>query len=112
MCSCRRWRRRREVGQPRLVSTFTPIKHAVPHLRRRGASVIITFSLNGTRVFSNSGASAYSSSKAGQVALAKKLAVELGPDSIRDNVICPGAISSEIADNTEADNQEVKIPVE
>ena len=95
-----------------LVGTFTTIKYAVPHLRRRGGSVIITSSVNGTRVFSNSGASAYSSSKAGQVALAKMLAVELGPDNIRVNVICPGAISTEIADNTEADNQDVKIPVE
>jgi NAD(P)-dependent dehydrogenase (short-subunit alcohol dehydrogenase family) len=71
-----------------LVGTFTTIKYAVPHLRRRGGSVIVTSSVNGTRIFSNSGASAYSSSKAGQVALAKMLAVELGPDKIRVNVIC------------------------
>lgn len=95
-----------------LVGTFTTIKYAVPHLRRQGGSVIITSSVNGTRMFSNSGASAYSSSKAGQVALAKMLAVELGPDNIRVNVICPGAITTEIADNTDADNDEVKIPVE
>jgi NAD(P)-dependent dehydrogenase (short-subunit alcohol dehydrogenase family) len=95
-----------------LVGTFTTIKYAVPHLRRRGGSVMITSSVNGTRMFSNSGASAYSSSKAGQVALAKMLAVELGPDKIRVNVICPGAINTEIADNTDADNDEVKVPVE
>jgi NAD(P)-dependent dehydrogenase (short-subunit alcohol dehydrogenase family) len=95
-----------------LVGTFTTIKHAVPHLRRRGGSVIITSSVNGTRIFSNSGASAYSSSKAGQVALAKMLAVELGPDKIRVNVICPGAITTEISDNTDAANDDVKIPVE
>ena len=95
-----------------LVGTFTTIKYAVPHLRRRGGSVIVTSSVNGTRIFSNSGASAYSSSKAGQVALAKMLAVELGPDKIRVNVICPGAISTEISDNTRAENEDVKIPVE
>ena len=95
-----------------LVGTFTTIKYAVPHLRRRGGSVIVTSSVNGTRIFSNSGASAYSSSKAGQVALAKMLAVELGPDRIRVNVICPGAITTEISDNTEAENEDVKIPVE
>ena len=95
-----------------LVGTFTTIKYAVPHLRRRGGSVIVTSSVNGTRIFSNSGASAYSSSKAGQVALAKMLAVELGPDKIRVNVICPGAISTEIGDNTKAENDDVKIPVE
>jgi NAD(P)-dependent dehydrogenase (short-subunit alcohol dehydrogenase family) len=95
-----------------LVGTFTTIKYAVPHLRRRGGSVIIISSVNGTRIFSNSGASAYSSSKAGQVALAKMLAVELGPDKIRVNVVCPGAIDTEIADNTEEKNDDVKIPVE
>ena len=95
-----------------LVGTFTTIKYAVPHLRRRGGSVIVTSSVNGTRIFSNSGASAYSSSKAGQVALAKMLAVELGPDKIRVNVICPGAISTEIGDNTNVENDDVKIPVE
>lgn len=95
-----------------LVGTFTTIKHAVPHLRRRGGSVIITSSVNGTRIFSNSGASAYSASKAGQVALAKMLAVELGPDGIRVNVMCPGAIETEISDNTDARNDDVKIPVE
>ena len=31
-----------------LVGTFTTIKYAVPHLRRRGGSVIITSSVNGT----------------------------------------------------------------
>ena len=95
-----------------LVGTFTTIKYAVPHLRGQGGSVIITSSVNGTRIFSNSGASAYSSSKAGQVALAKMLAVELGPARIRVNVVCPGAISTEISDNTDAANEDVKIPVE
>jgi NAD(P)-dependent dehydrogenase (short-subunit alcohol dehydrogenase family) len=95
-----------------LVGTFITIKYAVPHLRRRGGSVIVTSSVNGTRIFSNSGATAYSASKAGQVALAKMLAVELGPDKIRVNVICPGAISTEISDNTNAENADVKIPVE
>ena len=95
-----------------LVGTFTTIKYAVPQLKRRGGSVVITASVNGTRIFSNSGATAYSSSKAGQVALAKMLAVELGPNRIRVNVICPGAISTEIADNTTAVNDDVKIPVD
>ena len=95
-----------------LIGTFLTIKHAVPHLRRQGGSVIVVSSVNGTRIFSNSGASAYASSKAGQVALAKMLAVELGPDKIRVNVICPGAIETEIGDNTRADNEGVGIRVD
>jgi NAD(P)-dependent dehydrogenase (short-subunit alcohol dehydrogenase family) len=50
-----------------LKGTFLTVKYAAPHLKRRGGSVIITSSVNGTRIFSNTGATAYSCSKAGQV---------------------------------------------
>ena len=50
-----------------LKGTFLTVKYAVPHLKKRGGSVIVTASVNGTRIFSNTGATAYSSSKAGQV---------------------------------------------
>lgn len=66
--------------------------------------MVITPSVNGTRIFSNSGASAYGASKAGQVAFAKMIAVELACDRIRVNVVCPGSIDTEIGDNTEQRN--------
>jgi len=84
-----------------LTGTFFTIKYAVPYLKRRGGSIIVTSSVNGTRMFSNSGASAYASSKAGQVALTKMLALELAEYGIRANVICPGAIETEIDENTQ-----------
>jgi NAD(P)-dependent dehydrogenase (short-subunit alcohol dehydrogenase family) len=47
------------------------------------------------------------------VALTKMLAVELAKHKIRVNVICPGAIKSEIQDNTEQRNiEDEKEPVE
>ncbi len=96
-----------------LTGTFLTIKYAVPLLKRRGGAVIVTASVNGTRTFSNTGATAYSCSKAGQVALTKMLALELARDKIRVNVICPGAIETEIDENTERrDVEAVKIPVE
>jgi NAD(P)-dependent dehydrogenase (short-subunit alcohol dehydrogenase family) len=96
-----------------LSGTFYTIKYAVPHLKRQGGSVIVCASVNGTRMFSNTGATAYASSKAGQAALVKMLAVELGPDHIRVNVVCPGAIETEIDDNTSRQHLErVKHPVE
>ena len=95
-----------------LVGTFLTIKHAVPHLKKSGGSVIVTSSVNGTRMFSNSGASAYASTKAAQVALTKMLALELAPQKIRVNVICPGAIDTEISDNTEQKNEGVGVRVE
>lgn len=94
-----------------LTGTFITIKAASPHLRR-GASVVVTSSVNGSRVFSNTGASAYSASKAGQVALAKMLAVELGPRGIRVNVVCPGSTVTGIAANTDIQNEDVRIPVD
>jgi NAD(P)-dependent dehydrogenase (short-subunit alcohol dehydrogenase family) len=95
-----------------LTGTFLTIKHAAPHLKRQGGAVVVCASVNGTRIFSNSGASAYATSKAGQVALAKMLAVELGRHQVRVNVICPGAIDTEIDDNTEQRGAErAKVPV-
>jgi NAD(P)-dependent dehydrogenase (short-subunit alcohol dehydrogenase family) len=97
-----------------LVGTFITIKHAVPHLRAAGGgSIVVTASVNGTRVFSNTGATAYSASKAGQVAIVKLLAVELAKHRIRVNVVCPGAIDTEIDENTEKRHlEEAKEPVE
>ena len=104
------WRRTLDIN---LTGTFLTIKYAVPLLRRRGGSVIITSSVNGTRIFSNTGASAYSCSKAGQVALAKMLSLELAPHKVRVNVICPGAITTDIDDNTERRGlEQARIPVE
>jgi NAD(P)-dependent dehydrogenase (short-subunit alcohol dehydrogenase family) len=96
-----------------LYGTFYTIKFAVPYLKQQGGSIVITASVNGTRIFSNTGATAYSCTKAAQVAMAQMLAVELGPSKVRVNVICPGAIDTSIDDNTEKrDVDKVKIPVE
>lgn len=80
--------------------TFLTVKYAVPLLKARGGSIIITSSINGTRVFSNAGASAYATTKAGQVAFGKMMALELAKHRIRVNIICPGAIESNIDENT------------
>jgi NAD(P)-dependent dehydrogenase (short-subunit alcohol dehydrogenase family) len=96
-----------------LKGTFLTVKYAATHLKKQGGSIIITSSVNGTRIFSNTGATAYSCSKAGQVAFTKMTAVELGRWKIRVNVICPGAIETSISESTEQRNIEhVKIPVE
>ncbi len=84
-----------------LRGTFLTLKLALPLLRKRGGSVIVVSSINGTRVFSNSGATAYSCSKAAQVAFTKMVALELAKDRIRVNVVCPGAIETNIDDSTE-----------
>ena len=89
-----------------LKGTFLTVKYALPYLKQQGGSVIITASVNGTRMFSNSGATAYSCSKAAQVAFAKMTAVELARHKIRVNAICPGWIRTDIGQNTERRNTE------
>jgi NAD(P)-dependent dehydrogenase (short-subunit alcohol dehydrogenase family) len=95
-----------------LTGTFLTVKYAVPYLKQQGGAVTIVSSVNGTRNFSNTGATAYSCSKAGQLAFAKMVALELAPMKIRVNCICPGAITTQIDDNTEHRNlAAVKMPV-
>lgn len=97
-----------------LKGTFLTVKYAVPYLKKIGGSVIVTSSVNGTRMFSNTGASAYATSKAGQVAFTKMIALELAKYKIRVNVICPGAIDTSIEESTEKSKslEKEKEPVE
>lgn len=83
-----------------LKGTFLTVKFALPYLRSRGGAVVVVSSVNGTRIFSNPGATAYSCSKAGQVAFTKMAALELARYGIRVNVVCPGWVESDIDANT------------
>lgn len=90
-----------------LRGTFLTVRACVPHLKKNGGgSMIINSSVNGTRMFSNTGATPYACSKAAQVAMAKMLALELAPHRIRVNVICPGWIESEIESSSDKRNLE------
>ncbi|MFD1730587.1 SDR family oxidoreductase [Deinococcus malanensis] len=97
-----------------LKGTYLTVHFAVPHLKRAGGgSIIITSSVNGNRTFSTAGASAYSTSKAGQVAFMKMIALELGRDNIRCNAVCPGLIHTNIQERTEQRHtEEIGIEVE
>lgn len=97
-----------------LKGTFLAVKYAIPHMKQNGGSIIITSSINGSRKFSGFGASAYSTSKAGQVAFAKMAALELARYKIRVNVICPGAIETNISENTKMtpELKNIQIPVQ
>ncbi len=97
-----------------LKGTFLAVKYAIPHMKTNGGSIIITSSINGSRTFKNIGMSAYSASKAGQVAFGRMAALELSNYGIRVNTICPGAIETNIGQNThkeKAELKEVEIPV-
>jgi NAD(P)-dependent dehydrogenase (short-subunit alcohol dehydrogenase family) len=89
-----------------LTGTFLTIKYAVPHLKATRGAVIVTSSVNGTRSFSATGASAYAVSKGGQAILTKMLALELAPSGVRINAVCPGYTETNIAESTEQRNLE------
>lgn len=102
-----------ETVRINLRGTYLTITHAVPLMKRRGGSVVITSSINGTRTFTTAGASAYATTKAGQLAFGQMLALELARYGIRVNVICPGAIESKISDNTrKRSTRSAKVPAQ
>ena len=104
-----------------LRGTYLTLHHTVPHLKKEGGAIVVTASINGTRTFTSAGATAYSATKAGQVAMVQMLAVELAKHRIRVNAVCPGKIDTAITDNTQkrhteeagvsADFEEGRIPL-
>lgn len=73
--------------------TFFVCKHAVPELRRAGGGAIVNVSsdagLQGNRL-----SSAYCASKGAVTIFTKALAVDLAPENIRVNCVCPGDIET------------------
>ncbi len=103
----------RETIDNNLTGAFLTVKYAIPYLKRRGGAIVITASINGTRYFAYPGGTAYSTSKAGLVAFAQMAALELAKDKIRVNVVCPGAIESNIHEEEEKrDVKNTHVPVE
>jgi NAD(P)-dependent dehydrogenase (short-subunit alcohol dehydrogenase family) len=90
-----------------LTGTFLTVKHSIPHLRAAGGgSIIITSSINGSRLFGLPGYACYSTSKAGQVAFTKMAAIELARWGIRVNAILPGGVNTSIGERTHRRNLE------
>ncbi len=71
---------------------FFGIKHAARAMKARGqgGTIINTASIAG--LGGGDGPQAYSASKAAVINLTRAVAIELAPDRIRVNAICPGAI--------------------
>ncbi|WP_226666315.1 SDR family oxidoreductase [Metabacillus litoralis] len=96
-----------------LRGTFLTVKYAIPFMKEHGGSIIITSSVSGSRIFSQAGFSAYSTSKAGQLAFMKMAALELASYKIRVNAICPGAIKTNIQQSIHrsTDVKNIEIPI-
>lgn len=85
-----------------LRSAYLGMKHAVPHLKKRGGgSIISTSSVAGLAGYPY--IAAYCAAKAGLINLTRSAAVEFGESRIRVNCICPGDIITPIRSNGMSD---------
>jgi NAD(P)-dependent dehydrogenase (short-subunit alcohol dehydrogenase family) len=74
--------------------TLAGIKHAVPHLKAEGGSILSTASIAGLQ--GGIGPYGYSAAKAAIIQITRVAALELAPFHIRVNCLCPGAIATPI----------------
>lgn len=84
-----------------LHGTFACAQEAAFAMQDRGGSIVLVSSINDDRVTLNQ--SPYVASKGGIRQLGRSMAVELGPHNIRVNLLCPGAIETELNRDALAD---------
>ncbi len=90
------WRRVIDVN---LSGPFLMMKAVIPHmLRAGGGSIINIASLAGLRCIP--AMPAYCSSKAGLIMLTQQAALDYGPSKIRCNVVCPGAVRTDMLEHS------------
>jgi NAD(P)-dependent dehydrogenase (short-subunit alcohol dehydrogenase family) len=86
-----------EVMAVNLWGTFLGSRSALPAMRRRGGGVIVNLcSMNA--LVGAAGATAYSASKGGVLALTRAMAIEHVGEGIRVNCVCPGPVDTPIMD--------------
>jgi len=73
-----------------LTSTFLGCKLAAPHLRRTRGSIVNMSSE--VAIIGQAAAVAYVTTKAGQIGLTRALALDLAPEGIRVNAVCPAGV--------------------
>jgi meso-butanediol dehydrogenase/(S,S)-butanediol dehydrogenase/diacetyl reductase len=79
-----------------LTAPYLLARAALPELLARHGSVVSVASIAALRA--SSSAAAYAVSKAGLVMLTQSLAADFGPAGLRANVVCPGWVRTEMAD--------------
>lgn len=78
-----------------LTGPFLMMKAALPHLIEAGGGSIVNISSLAGLV-SPPGMPAYCASKGGLISLSKQVAVDYGAKKVRCNVVCPGAVKTDM----------------
>lgn len=88
-----------EVVAVNLTGTANTFRAAIPHLVRRPAGRLVAISSEGGRRGSP-GRSNYCATKWGIIGLVKSVAMELAPQRVTVNAICPGSVRSGMTQNS------------
>jgi meso-butanediol dehydrogenase/(S,S)-butanediol dehydrogenase/diacetyl reductase len=75
-----------------LKGPFFLIQAALPHIRAAGGNIVNVSSVAGNKPQGYS--AAYSAAKGGLTQLTRALALELAPEGIRVNAVCPGTVDT------------------
>jgi NAD(P)-dependent dehydrogenase (short-subunit alcohol dehydrogenase family) len=87
------WQRCMDVN---LKGVFLCSKHAIPHMREQGGSIVNTSSVTGITGVRNR--AAYSATKGAIVALTRNMALDYARYGIRVNCVCPGFTRTPLAE--------------
>ena len=77
-----------------MTGVLSGMKHAVPHMKAAGGSILTTASVAGLK--GGLGPHVYSAVKCAVINLTRSVALEVGQYGIRVNAICPGGIATPI----------------
>jgi 3-oxoacyl-[acyl-carrier protein] reductase len=80
-----------------LLGVWRVTQALVPHFKaQRAGKIVNVASINGRKPWADT--PGYSASKAAVINLTQSLAMQLGPDSINVNAVCPGGVMTAMAD--------------
>ena len=85
------WQRVQDVN---VAGTFLCTKHAVPHLRESDRGSIVSIASTSAK-HAHPLRTPYTASNAGQIAIMRAVAYELGHDGVTANTICPGPVEGD-----------------